>query len=49
MCGIVGIFAYHNPALPASEVVFAGYVPEAEKADHYRLADANAPIKSWRR
>lgn len=24
----------------ADRVVFAGYVPEAEKADHYRLADA---------
>jgi asparagine synthase (glutamine-hydrolysing) len=24
----------------AGEVIFTGYVPEAEKADHYRLADA---------
>jgi phosphatidylinositol alpha-1,6-mannosyltransferase len=23
-------------------VVFAGYIPESEKADHYRLADAKA-------
>ena len=28
-----------TPSCPAPQVVFAGYVAEAEKADHYRAAD----------
>ena len=29
-----------------SRVVFTGFIPESEKADHYRLADAYA-MPSW--